>query len=106
MHTYYRDADVDGYGDPSSPKVVCGTAPAGYVADATDCCDMDASAHPGQTGFFTTPDACGSSQSPDGFDYNCNGKDNLQYANLNASCTSVASTQCGGGGGGGGAARG
>jgi hypothetical protein len=86
--TYYRDADGDGYGDPFSPKVVCGTAPVGYVADSTDCCDKDTNAHPGQASFFTAPDACGSSQSPDGFDYNCDGKDDLQNANLNTLCQS------------------
>ena len=44
--TFYRDADGDGYGNASLPTVSCG-APAGYVADGTDCNDASASANPG-----------------------------------------------------------
>ncbi len=46
--TWYADADGDGYGDAAVPMDACDT-PAGYVADATDCDDTDASVHPGAT---------------------------------------------------------
>jgi hypothetical protein len=45
--TWYADADGDGYGDAGSSTRAC-TAPAGWVADATDCDDGDASANPGE----------------------------------------------------------
>lgn len=93
--TYYRDADGDGYGDPKTTVSVCGAAPSGYVSSNTDCCDADVNAHPGQTAFFAAADACGSSQVPDGFDYDCDGVDTLRYTNLNTVCTTVASTACG-----------
>lgn len=40
------DADRDGYGDPAAVISAC-DAPNGYVADATDCNDMDPAVHPG-----------------------------------------------------------
>ncbi|GDX79259.1 hypothetical protein LBMAG42_10700 [Deltaproteobacteria bacterium] len=46
--TWYADADGDGYGDVSVGAASC-DAPAGYVADATDCDDTDAAANPGET---------------------------------------------------------
>jgi hypothetical protein len=46
--TWYADTDGDGFGDPSDSVVAC-TAPAGYVADATDCDDSDASVNPAET---------------------------------------------------------
>ena len=42
---FYRDADSDGFGNPSN-SVFCSTAPAGYVTDNTDCDDGDASINP------------------------------------------------------------
>ncbi len=41
MATWYRDGDSDGFGDATSGSESC-TAPRGYVADATDCDDTDA----------------------------------------------------------------
>ncbi len=42
---WYADADGDGYGDVSVPTTAC-SAPAGGVADATDCDDTSATVHP------------------------------------------------------------
>ncbi len=58
--TWYADTDGDGFGDPGVSEVAC-EAPAGFVADATDCDDDDASAAPGRT------EVC------DGVDNDCDG---------------------------------
>ncbi len=42
---WYPDADLDGFGDPALSEYAC-TAPAGYVADNTDCDDTRANASP------------------------------------------------------------
>ena len=57
---WYRDADSDGYGDLAATTTDC-TAPAGYVADATDCDDGVAAVNPAAT------EVC------DGTDDDCNG---------------------------------
>lgn len=49
---WHADDDGDGFGDPDRPRRAC-EAPAGFVADATDCDDDAAQAHPGAT------EACG-----------------------------------------------
>ncbi len=43
--TFYRDADGDGYGNPSSTTTGC-SAPSGYVSNAEDCNDSDATRSP------------------------------------------------------------
>ena len=44
--TQYRDADLDGYGNPAAPAQVCaGTS--GYVSNADDCDDTKANFKPG-----------------------------------------------------------
>ncbi|MFZ5477806.1 MAG: MopE-related protein [Myxococcota bacterium] len=57
---WYRDADGDGYGDATILVYDC-SAPDGYVADATDCDDADATAYPG------------ASETGDGVDDDCDG---------------------------------
>jgi hypothetical protein len=44
----YRDADGDGYGNPSVSVPEC-TPPAGYVANPNDCNDGNAAINPGAT---------------------------------------------------------
>jgi acetyl esterase/lipase len=62
---WYRDADGDGFGDPTQTQSSC-SPPAGFVsAPAADCCDRDSNAHPGQTSYFGVANACGS------WDYDC-----------------------------------
>lgn len=46
QHTFYRDSDGDGFGDPVMTQSAC-SAPTGYVPDKTDCDDTDATVHPG-----------------------------------------------------------
>ncbi len=43
--TFYADLDADGYGDPDNAVEAC-DAPSGYVGNAADCDDADASVHP------------------------------------------------------------
>jgi Tol biopolymer transport system component/DNA/RNA endonuclease G (NUC1)/methionine-rich copper-binding protein CopC len=61
--TFYQDLDGDGYGNAAVNAQAC-SAPAGYVADNTDCNDSSASAHPGAT------EVC------DGIDNDCDGQVN------------------------------
>jgi Putative metal-binding motif len=58
--SWYADVDADGFGDPSTATVAC-TAPQGFVADATDCDDLDPA---------TSPDG---SERCDGLDNDCDG---------------------------------
>jgi hypothetical protein len=68
--TYHQDLDGDGYGSASTLRL-CepsgALAPPGYVTVAGDCCDADANAHPGQTHYYSSVDACGS------WDFDCDG---------------------------------
>lgn len=58
--TFFRDADGDGFGSPTSSVVAC-PAPAGYVANYLDCNDNNPNINPNR------PDIC------NGLDDNCNG---------------------------------
>jgi len=66
---FYRDADLDGFGDPNMGDMFCGTAPTGWVRSDTDCCDSDDRARPNQADGFDTPSNCADL----GYDFNCNG---------------------------------
>ncbi len=61
--TWYADSDSDGYGDVSTFESAC-EVPIGYVANATDCDDGDASAYPGAAEIVA-----------DGIDQDCDGSD-------------------------------
>jgi hypothetical protein len=82
---YHRDADGDTYGVAATTNL-CGSAPpAGYVTNATDCCDADMDVRPGQTGWFTSGSAaCGGT-----FDYNCASGAELQYGSGTGACTNT-----------------
>ncbi len=45
-HTYFRDGDGDGHGDPKSTTQAC-VAPTGYVTIKDDCDDARGDVHPG-----------------------------------------------------------
>lgn len=65
---FYADSDLDTYGSPSNTILAC-TLPVGYVTNATDCDDSDASVQPGAT------EVCNS------IDDNCNNQvdENIQF---------------------------
>jgi hypothetical protein len=102
--TFYVDGDGDGYGTTAAVQQCGTTVPTGYANKSGDCCDSDANAHPGQTAYFTTADACGS------FDYNCDGQETKQLngpapgtcggpptcAVVSGVCTYVSGCTCGG----------
>ncbi|MEK7632471.1 MAG: putative metal-binding motif-containing protein [Patescibacteria group bacterium] len=46
LSTFYADVDIDGFGDPTSSAMAC-SAPSGYIAEWTDCDDMNGDINPG-----------------------------------------------------------
>jgi hypothetical protein len=62
--TYFADSDGDKYGDKVTSVKAC-ARPAGYVENSDDCYDDNASAKPGQTGWFKVDRGDGS------YDYDC-----------------------------------
>jgi hypothetical protein len=81
--TWHQDADGDGWGNPAVTQASC-TQPPGYVLDATDCNDGNASIHPGAT------EVC------DGLDDNCDGHIDEGGAALCADGDVCTSDVCGG----------
>jgi len=86
---WYRDADGDGFGDLNASVVAC-SQPAGFIAGSpTDCCDKDANARPGQSGFFKAVNACSS------WDYDCSGTTAYQLGcSGKDSCGCISSGTC------------
>lgn len=63
LFTYYADTDNDGFGDATNSIDTClSSAPAGFVADNTDCNDTNMNINPNAT------EVC------DGIDNDCNGQ--------------------------------
>lgn len=64
MPTWYRDADLDGHGDPEDLVLRC-LQPEGYVGEADDCDDQDALVWQGETAW---PDVDGDGYGADGWE--------------------------------------
>ncbi len=96
---YYRDLDGDGYGDVDFSQCLCAPDAANDydTTDSTDCYDSNASAHPGQTSYFTSARGDGS------YDYNCDGTETKRYTaqeGYSCSCDWVVWCTCSGSGAG------
>jgi hypothetical protein len=89
LPSWYPDADGDTYGDARGTAICAATAPAGYAAEPTDCCDTLSNVNPGQTAYFPTAYTCGSSSS---YDYNCDTVPELRWAVASAGCTHTGTT--------------
>jgi hypothetical protein len=89
----YVDADDDGYRPSSaattlSADMTCTGAGVATAAEPTgDCYDLNASARPNQTGYFSGDRGDGS------FDYDCNGAPEKQWTAI-ASCLDVGPGNC------------
>ena len=84
--SYYRDADLDSFGDPAVIQCVGNVAPFGYVGNNLDCDDADSRAFPGATNYYTTPRA-----GKGGFDFDC---DNLEVKEPKLTCLSTLTGGC------------
>ncbi|NVI97939.1 putative metal-binding motif-containing protein [Myxococcus sp. AM009] len=93
--TYYRDADGDGFGDPSAlPNLSC-TPPAGYVLEAGDCNDQDPDIHPRQAELVCDgkDDDCDGTIDNDPFDVSAPCETEQRCAGFKQ-CASTALTAC------------
>ena len=72
---WYIDSDGDGFGDRSTSMSSC-ERPAGFVANADDCYDANANAHPYLRG--SAPDF-GADRGDRSYDYDCDGVETPQY---------------------------
>ncbi|SEQ58914.1 hypothetical protein SAMN05444359_11268 [Neolewinella agarilytica] len=77
--SWYRDADGDGFGDPSV-VTIAKDRPEGYVNNDKDCYDNNARAFPGQSDYFTEHRGDGS------FDYDCDNTISVQYNLVGGGC--------------------
>jgi hypothetical protein len=92
LESYYHDGDNDGYGDPAQVVEACEQQPpVDRVTEGGDCDDSDPLVYPAQTDFFVLP-----ANWLLGYDYNCDGKEELEVPDLN-SCT-IAGETCAGDG--------
>ncbi|MBL8603385.1 MAG: hypothetical protein JNK72_15780 [Myxococcales bacterium] len=78
LNTYWRDADGDGYGNPSVTTTAC-SPPGGWVSNNADCNDSNFAVRPG------APEVCNS------IDDNCNGSIDEGAALLNVAPAATAS---------------
>jgi len=73
--SWYADADLDGYGDPSTSLTQC-LQPSGYIVDNTDCDDGSSAINTSGT------ETCG-----DGIDQNCDGSDETCPVTTETNCS-------------------
>lgn len=71
--TFFADADGDKFGDAQTTTKACAKPP-GYVENSDDCYDDNASAKPGQTGWFKVDRGDGS------YDYDCDKSEAQHWA--------------------------
>jgi hypothetical protein len=79
---WFQDADGDGYGN-ETVRLRRAQQPAGFVANSLDCFDRNPEAKPGQQRHFPRHRGDGS------FDYDCDGKENLQKDLIAGGCKSI-----------------
>ncbi|MDO8560402.1 MAG: putative metal-binding motif-containing protein, partial [bacterium] len=98
LATWYADADSDSYGDAATTSVAC-DAPAGFVANTTDCDDSVATIHPGATETCNgVDDDCDNGQPGGGIDEGATGggtyyRDADNDGHGNAAVTTTACAQ-------------
>ena len=81
LNTFYRDMDGDSYGDPNISQQAC-SAPAGFVANNTDCDDNNPNVNPGTAEICDNLDNNCNNQVDDGI--NCCPATNIIYVNDDA----------------------
>ena len=81
---WYEDADGDGYGNASNSLSYC-TQPDGYVANSTDCNDLDAAVNTGSIEICNSIDDNCSGVADEGLFFGCTDTEACNY-NSNAVC--------------------